>query len=219
MYSKDELSAKNISELQAIANEMGAEATNGSNEESLMYAILDKQAEIGSMKNPLATKRRRTRIVKKDTDRVYTVSGKEGENFDVKKTKTTQTNGVTSEEEQQEEIEKRELTPEEMLMAIPKHRGRKSKKELELLSAIEARKKQNELLAGNKDTETTTEEPINTNVTEMDNSENTEIAPSSNTTDEIPEASFTPKSENENDNDSNKSELIAKLQEDRKSVV
>ena len=213
MYSKDELSAKNISELQAIANEMGAEATNGSNEESLMYAILDKQAEIGSMKNPLAAKRRRTRIVKKDTDRVYTVSGKEGENFDVKKTKTTQTNGVTSEEEQQEEIEKRELTPEEMLMAIPKHRGRKSKKELELLSAIEARKKQNELLAGNKDTEATTEEPINTNVTEMDNSENTEIAPSSNTTDEIPEASFTPKSENENDNDSNKSELIAKLQE------
>ncbi|WP_444392069.1 transcription termination factor Rho [Prevotella sp.] len=213
MYSKDELSAKNISELQAIANEMGAEATNGSNEESLMYAILDKQAEIGSMKNPLAAKRRRTRIVKKDTDRVYTVSGKEGENFDVKKTKTTQTNGVTSEEEQQEDIEKRELTPEEMLMAIPKHRGRKSKKELELLSAIEARKKQNELLAGNKDTEATTEEPINTNVTEMDNSENTEIAPSSNTTDEIPEASFTPKSENENDNDSNKSELIAKLQE------
>ena len=213
MYSKDELSAKNISELQAIANEMGAEATNGSNEESLMYAILDKQAEIGSMKNPLAAKRRRTRIVKKDTDRVYTVSGKEGENFDVKKTKTTQTNGVTSEEDQQEEIEKRELTPEEMLMAIPKHRGRKSKKELELLSAIEARKKQNELLAGNKDTETTTEEPINTHVTEMDNSENTEIAPSSNTTDEIPEASFTPKSENENDNDSNKSELIAKLQE------
>ena len=213
MYSKDELSAKNISELQAIANEMDAEATDGSNEESLMYAILDKQAEIGSMKNPLAAKRRRTRIVKKDTDRVYTVSGKEGENFDVKKTKTTQTNGVTSEEEQQEYIEKRELTPEEMLMAIPKHRGRKSKKELELLSAIEARKKQNELLAGNKDTETTTEEPINTNVTEMDNSENTEIAPSSNTTDEIPEASFTPKSENENDNDSNKSELIAKLQE------
>ncbi|WP_308270709.1 transcription termination factor Rho [Prevotella sp.] len=211
MYSKDELSAKNISELQAIANEMGAEATDGSNEESLMYAILDKQAEIGSMKNPLAAKRRRTRIVKKDTDRVYTVSGKEGENFDVKKTKTTQTNGVTSEEEQQEYIEKRELTPEEMLMAIPKHRGRKSKKELELLSAIEARKKQNELLAGNKDTETTTEETINTNVTEMDNSENTEIAPSSNTTDEIPEASFTPK--NENDNDSNKSELIAKLQE------
>lgn len=211
MYSKDELSAKNISELQAIANEMGAEATDGSNEESLMYAILDKQAEIGSMKNPLAAKRRRTRIVKKDTDRVYTVSGKEGENFDVKKTKTTQTNGVTSEEEQQDYIEKRELTPEEMLMAIPKHRGRKSKKELELLSAIEARKKQNELLAGNKDTETTTEETINTNVTEMDNSENTEIAPSSNTTDEIPEASFTPK--NENDNDSNKSELIAKLQE------
>ena len=33
-------------------------------------------------------------------------------------------------------------TLEEQLKAIPKHRGRKSKKELELLSALEARKQQ-----------------------------------------------------------------------------
>ena len=39
------------------------------------------------------------------------------------------------------------LTPEEMLSAIPKHRGRKSKKELELLSAIQERKRQDELAA------------------------------------------------------------------------
>ena len=70
MYSKDELSAKDISELQAIANEMGAEAPEGSNEEAFIYAILDKQAEIESTKNPLTAKRRRTRIVKKDPDRV-----------------------------------------------------------------------------------------------------------------------------------------------------
>ena len=208
MYSKDELSAKNISELQAIANEMGAEATNGSNEESLMYAILDKQAEIGSMKNPLAAKRRRTRIVKKDTDRVYTVSGKEGENFDAKKPKTAQTTTAQnpSDEGQEDMAEKTELTPEEMLQAIPKHRGRKSKKELELLSAIEARKKQNELNLGNEENNTTAEEPTNTNVTEMDNSE---LTSSSTSIDEIPEASFN----QESGNDTDKSELIAKLQE------
>ena len=34
-----------------------------------------------------------------------------------------------------------------MLSAIPKHRGRKSKKELELLSAIQERKRQDELAA------------------------------------------------------------------------
>ena len=39
------------------------------------------------------------------------------------------------------------MTPEEMLLAIPKHRGRKSKKELELLSAIQERKRQDELAA------------------------------------------------------------------------
>ena len=46
-------------------------------------------------------------LMRTEKRKMYTVSGKEGENFDVKKTKTTQTNGVTSEEEQQEEIEKR----------------------------------------------------------------------------------------------------------------
>ena len=121
MYSKDELSAKDISELQAIANEMGAEAPEGSNEEAFIYAILDKQAEIESTKNPLTAKRRRTRIVKKDTDRVYTVSGKEGENFDAKKPKTAQTTTAQnpSDEGQEDMAEKTELTPEEMLQAIP----------------------------------------------------------------------------------------------------
>ena len=48
--------------------------------EDIIYAILDKQAEGDTL---LGTKRRRTRIVKKDTDRVYTVNGKDGENFDI----------------------------------------------------------------------------------------------------------------------------------------
>ena len=87
MYSKDELSSKSITELLEIAHNYGIDVNTTGSEEELIYAILDKQAEVEGMKNPLGTKRRRTRIVKKDTDRVYTVSGKEGENFDMKKNK------------------------------------------------------------------------------------------------------------------------------------
>ena len=39
------------------------------------------------MKNPLGQKRKRTRILKKDTDHGYTVNGKDGENLDMKKNK------------------------------------------------------------------------------------------------------------------------------------
>lgn len=87
MYLKEELLAKNISELQDIAREIGCDCPNNATAEDIAYAILDKQAEIAGTKNPLGTKRRRTRIVKKDTDRVYTVNGKDGENFDTKKSR------------------------------------------------------------------------------------------------------------------------------------
>ena len=85
MYSKEELSSKEIPELLGIAKEFGVEVNEDSNIEDVIYAILDRQAEVEGSKNPLGTKRRRTRIVKKDTDRVYTVNGKDGENFDMKK--------------------------------------------------------------------------------------------------------------------------------------
>ncbi len=87
MYSKDELLSKNISELEDIVKELGADISADASQEDIVYAILDKQAIVEGNKNPLTSKRRRTRIVKKDTDRVYTVNGKEGENFDLKKSK------------------------------------------------------------------------------------------------------------------------------------
>ena len=144
MYSKEELSAKDMAELQDIAYEMGIEPPAEGNLEELVYAILDRQAEIEGNKNPLGTKRRRTRITKKDTDRVYTVNGKEGENFDVKKNKA---DDAEPKAQTKADAEAATMTPEEMLSAIPKHRGRKSKKELELLSAIQERKRQDELAA------------------------------------------------------------------------
>ena len=86
MYNKEDLSSKGISELLDIAKEFGAEVeiNDKMGKEDIIYAILDKQAEGDTL---LGTKRRRTRIVKKDTDRVYTVNGKDGENFDIKKNK------------------------------------------------------------------------------------------------------------------------------------
>lgn len=140
MYSIDELSAKNIAELQDIAREAGIVFNDETGAQDLIYAILDKQADIEGSKNPLGPKRRRTRIVKKDTDRVYTVNGKEGENFDLKKNRTNEEDAPQTtlfKENTDTTDNTNELSLEEQLMAIPKHRGRKSKRELELLSAIE----------------------------------------------------------------------------------
>ena len=210
MYSKDELSAKNISELQAIANEMGAEVPNDANEEACIYAILDKQAEIEGNKNPLGVKRRRTRIVKKDTDHVYTVSGKDGENFDMKKNKQTMTDNsmlpAISVDNEELDTEEKEMTPEEMLSAIPKHRGRKSKKELELLSAIEERKKKIEQVEKSLDAENNTNkqqsaEPVSENQDTM-----SDKSPANQ---DIPEASF---ANNAQEDDSDKDNLLSKLQ-------
>lgn len=84
MYSKEELIAKAIPELLDIAKSMDVKTENNPDQENLVYAILDKQADDESNKKAV-TKRRRIRVVKKESDKVYTVNGKEGENFDLKK--------------------------------------------------------------------------------------------------------------------------------------
>lgn len=144
MYSKDELLSKGISELEDIATKLGAEFSSNATQEDIAYAILDKQAIDEGNKNPLGVKRRRVRIAKKDTDKVYTVNGKEGENFDLKKNKISveqqplfKDEAVKTDVEEMPKQEK-ELTSEELLAMIPKHRGRKSKRELELIAAAEA---------------------------------------------------------------------------------
>ena len=70
MYSKDELLSKNISDLEDIAKELGISVASSDSLDGAVYAILDKQAEVEGNKNPMGTKRKRTRILKKDTDRV-----------------------------------------------------------------------------------------------------------------------------------------------------
>uniref|UniRef100_A0AB33IT55 Transcription termination factor Rho n=1 Tax=Prevotella sp. GTC17253 TaxID=3236793 RepID=A0AB33IT55_9BACT len=130
MYSKDELLSKSMNELEDIAKEVGAEYSNQADAEDIIYAILDKQAVVEGNKNPLgATKRRRTRIAKKDTDHVYTVSGKDGENLDVKKNKSAAEPQPLFKEEPIENSSVEETSPAPTETA-PK-RKRKTKKEKE----------------------------------------------------------------------------------------
>lgn len=132
MYSKDELLSKSISELEDIAKNIRAKMETGDSQEAIVYSILDKQAEVEGTKNPLGTKRKRTRITKKDTDKVYSVKGASGENFDLKKNNST---GATmplfpempSEEAIQSLADDAEATKVEA--PTPKKRTRKTKSE------------------------------------------------------------------------------------------
>ena len=190
MYSIDELSAKNIAELQEIAREAGIDFNDETGVQDLIYAILDKQADIEGSKNPLGPKRRRTRIVKKDTDRVYTVNGKEGENFDLKKNKTNEEDAPQTtlfKENTDMTNSTNELSLEEQLMAIPKHRGRKSKRELELLSAIEESRRLKENAPEATEDTTIANEMDSTST---DEAEEQTAAPAETPVDFIPEANM-----------------------------
>lgn len=200
MYSKEELLSKNTSELELVAQELGIEMPTGASNEDVVYEILDKQAEIEGNKNPLgAAKRRRTRIVKKDTDRVYSVSGKEGENFDLKKSKATTDDAQQSLfKDEMPATEENGLTPEEILSAMPKHRGRKSKKELELISAIEKARKAKSVQASENAAETPAETSVQAEAPAADEGI-------------IPEEAFASAQHSSSDDNSN--ELLAKLQE------
>lgn len=190
MYSIDELSAKNIAELQEIAREAGIDFNDETGVQDLIYAILDKQADIEGSKNPLGPKRRRTRIVKKDTDRVYTVNGKEGENFDLKKNKTNEEDAPQTtlfKENTDTTNNTNELSLEEQLMAIPKHRGRKSKRELELLSAIEESRRLKENAPEATEDTTIANEMDSTST---DEAEEQTAAPAETPVDFIPEANM-----------------------------
>lgn len=225
MYSKDELSAKSVVQLKDLAKEIGVKIKSGDNKETIIYTILDALAEASA--DGAAQKRKRTRIASKKEDRVYSVHGIEGENFDVMK---NQVNGPAA-TDTTTEGETPQTTPAvaDPLAAFPKHRGRKSKAELEAIAAAKAAaiKMQQEAM---KAPENTAEQPTE-NADQADNAESsteqttvseeeamatalsnneqpTEEAPvSDNQEAEIPEAQFTADGSG-NDN----SELIAMLQ-------
>ena len=199
MFSKEELLEKEVSELETIAQSTGATYSPGDDKDKLVYAILDRQAEEAGTAHPLESKRKRTRIARKDTDRVYSVHGEEGENFDVQKNTATTASQQSLFKDLPESKEEKteEKSPEEILASIPKHRGRKSKAELEAIAAAEA------ALKAKSEETPQVEEPVE--------EEQEEKAEPSVPEDFIPEDQFsnTP-SQEENEG---KEELLARLQE------
>ena len=149
MYTKEELEKLAIPELMEIASELGVKVSQDDELETVIYAILDKAAE-NSAAGITTPKKKRTRIAKKDTSKVYTVNGSEGENLDAKATKATKKptlDSLFAEQEAAEKAEADEKTEdtnaaeaepqeeskpqEEEAKPAPKKRGRKTKKEQE----------------------------------------------------------------------------------------
>lgn len=231
MYSIDELNAKNVAQLKDIAKEIGAKIKSNDNKKTIVYAILDTQAETPVL-NAAAPKRKRVRIAKTE-DKVYSVKGKDGENYDVMKnqvkgpvstdtplfkeplqqdepiaeTEATQTAAgldapetevpaVTSVETAQSDVEPAMLKP------IAKHRGRKSKAELEAIAAakVAAMKERNKMQS---------EQEANSPSEDTTSEDNTEKQNSVEETNLIPEQDFSNAADN---GESDAAALAAQLQ-------
>jgi transcription termination factor Rho len=89
MYNIIQLNDKNLSELQAIAQELGIKKTDSLKKEELVYKILDEQAIAGATKKVAADKlkeerkedkkkRSRVTVKKENADKVFS-STKNGE--------------------------------------------------------------------------------------------------------------------------------------------
>lgn len=205
MYSKDELSSKSMSELEEIAKSADIDVNNSKTQEDIIYAILDKQAEVEGNKNPLGTKRRRTRILKKDTDRVYSVNGKGGENFDLKKNKATiEQQSLFKDTAPQKEPADNAETPEPEEPVTVKRRVRRTKKEVE--APVESEPVTMPEPADNTDTNT----PETSDAGEKQPETTSEPEPEMPMDNIIPEEAFA-SSSNENDDNADK-DLIAQLQ-------
>ena len=231
MYSIDELNAKNVAQLKDIAKGIGAKIKSNDNKKTIVYAILDTQAETPVL-NAAAPKRKRVRIAKTE-DKVYSVKGKDGENYDVMKNQVkgpvstdtplfkeplqqdepiaetealqpaagqdapeAEVPAVTSAETAQSDVEPTMLKP------IAKHRGRKSKAELEAIAAakVAAMKERNKMQS---------EQEANSPSEDTTSEDNTEKQNSVDENNLIPEQDFSNAADN---GESDAAALAAQLQ-------
>ncbi|MBR0166641.1 MAG: transcription termination factor Rho [Prevotella sp.] len=135
MYTKEELEAMEIPQLMGIANDLGVTVSQDSALEDVVYAIIDKAAENSAVgQSDDAPKRKRTRIAKKDTSKVYTVKGKDGENLDSKsnRTKKTETPSLFSDEPLPVAATEEVVAMPEPEEKTPKRRGRRPKAVVEV---------------------------------------------------------------------------------------
>ena len=129
MYTKEELESMDIPQLVGIADQLGIKVNPNDQMEDVVYAILDKAAENSAVDD--SPKKKRTRIAKKDTSKVYTVKGEDGENLDSKnnRKKKVETPSLFSDVP---------VSSPEAEEPAPKKRGRKSKAEKEAEEAAAA---------------------------------------------------------------------------------
>ncbi len=132
----------------AIAQQFDVKVSQNDSKETVIYEILDRAAIESAASEVAAPKKKRTRIAKKDTDHVYSVTGNEGENLDDKprKRKKAEAPSLFADEPAKEEKKTKakskdkaqEKASDEPAPVITKHRGRKSKAELAAIAAAEA---------------------------------------------------------------------------------
>ena len=140
MYTKDELEQMDVTQLMTIAEQLGVKVSQSDEQEKVIYDILDKAAIDSAANAGAAPKKKRSRIAKKDTDHVYSVKGKDGENLDSKnqKPKAVEAPALFGELPAAQSVEPKKPAAKEAAPVIAKHRGRKSKAELAALAAAKA---------------------------------------------------------------------------------
>jgi len=160
MHKKSELEAMSQEELIDIAKNLGIPSPNEDDRMGLIYQIIDEESILSASQKATTTKtpRKRVRVSKKETDRVYSASQGNGENFDMKKKEAARDNKEEATELKNEKttpvispeladlpveaiVEKEisdntiEQNAEVLAAPLPKKRGRKSKAEKAALEA------------------------------------------------------------------------------------
>ena len=108
MHKKSELEAMSQEELIDIAKNLGIPSPNEGDRMGLIYQIIDEESILSASQKASTTKtpRKRVRVSKKETDRVYSASQGNGENFDMKKKEAARDN-----KEEATELKNEKTTP------------------------------------------------------------------------------------------------------------
>ena len=142
MYNLEQLATKELSELQAIATELGVENADKLEKNDLMFRIIDEQADAAATgANTEKATRKRTRVSVKNVDRVYSASQNKTTKIDKKmqvalndtlfgSLSQEEKNMLTPSDEQQTDVPATESAPQ--TDEAPKKRGRKKKEEAEV---------------------------------------------------------------------------------------
>ena len=131
MYKLEQLNSKELAELQAIASELGISNADKLDKSTLMFRIIDEQAEAAASGTEKPT-RKRTRVSVKNVDRVYSATQNKTKKID-KKMQVTLDDTLFGSLSQEEKDMLTPIEPAEVPAPVetpePKKRGRKKKTE------------------------------------------------------------------------------------------